>query len=511
MPASIRQTVAGAPLVMGLTPYTLRGPLVLPTGSKVRDWPPYVDEERLKMYDDFVALVENRPWDVFASLKLKGDQKEKIVLALALPELVCNVWADSVWTDPPQLEFKSDEANARWEIFARENDLQQAGWESVFSAAMRGTSVWKLHVDEDEPIEQIRLSEVPASIFFPKLMRGSDRLFEHVVLAWEEDRAAYGDKKPNYWHVREVHQLGDDGRYTITTQERKNTVVSGGWSLVKDVEETDLDFIPIVDLHGARWSGRYWGLSELSRITGIVDEIDNRLSDIAEVLEYHGKPILQVPKSLMRGLTLELGNDRAFGISDPALADVAKYITWDGKIADQLASLDKLLELALLTVEAPITYFGLGVEGGMPSGTAMRLRLQNYLKKAARWQRREANRLRAIGEFVQRIEGKAQKVARDSKVNDGSPLPADEEQDARIENLLTGNAKLSSRKTSIGKLRRVEDVDEEVKAIEAEESAAGATRPAPVAPGLAAAGVAVAGEEAEPPQGSAPPEVIGTA
>jgi hypothetical protein len=509
---ALRQTVAGAPLVWGLTPYTLLKPLDLSALIGAPDWAPYIDAERLAQYEAYEALVENRPWEVFDDLKLKGDQQSKIVIAMALPELVCNVWADSVWTDSPSLEFKADRANARWETFARENDIETAGWESVFGAAMRGTSVWKLHVDENDPIEQIRLDEIVPSIFFPRLKPGSDRTFVDVVLAWEEDRSA-PDEKPEWWQVREIHIVpSESGRYTIVAQERRrpNRVNdASGWSTTSRTE-TRIDFLPFLDLHGARWAGRYWGMSELARITSLVDEIDNRLSDIAEVLEYHGKPILQVPKSLMRNQTLELGADRAFGISDATLADVAKYITYDGKITEQLASLDKLLEVAFLTVETPRTYFGLGVEGAAVSGTSLRLQLQNYLKKAKRWQRREANRLRALGEFVMRIDGMSQEQARDSKVNDGSPLPADDEQEARIENLLTGNAVLSSRKTSIQKLRRVEDVDEEIAAIEAEQSAA--SQGAPAAPGITeTTGIPVegqVGEEPAPQEATQAPPVV---
>ena len=499
---AIRQTVRGAPVVWGLTPYTLLGPITLPGGDP-KDFPPYIDADRLEAYADYEALVENRPYEVFDDLKLKGDQRSKIVIALALPELVCNVWADSVWTDPPELEFAASGLNDRWEMFVRENDLQQAGWESVFSAAMRGTSIWKLHRDVNDPIEQVRLDEVPASLFFPRLKAGSDREFESVILAWEEDRGGYGGKS-DLWHVRELHVLDDEGKYRIRYQQRRPKETT--WLTQKPDETTDLDFVPFIDLHGARWSGRYWGMSELARITSVVDEIDNRLSDIAEVLEYHGKPILQVPKSLMRNQTLEIGADRAFGIGDKELADVARYITWDGKVDDQIAALDKLLELALLTCEVPPGYFGMGVEGSAVSGTALKLRLQNYLKKAARWQRRETKRLRQLGEFVMRIDGQNAKAARDSQAQHGSPLPADDEQEARIENLLTGNAVLSSRKTSIQKLRRVEDVDEELKRIEADMKSAAPT-PAIAAPGLSAAGVEVQpGEEPPPQTATAPPE-----
>jgi hypothetical protein len=508
--ASIRQSVRGAPIVVGLTPYTLLGPIDF-EGTLRTDFPPDIDSDRLERYGEYLALIENRPFDVFSDLQLKGEQRSKIVIALALPELICNVWADSVWGDAPKIEWKSDAANDRWERFAQENDIEQAGWESVFAAAFRGTSVLKLHRDENRAYEQVRLDEIPASLFFPSLKPGSDREFESVVLAWEEDRANPGDTRVDLWQVRELHVL-EGGRYVIHYEERKRgSTTKGGWRRVaeKGFSDTGLDFVPFVDLHGARWSGRYWGMSELARITSIIDEIDNRLSDIAEVLEYHGKPILQVPKSLLVGNTFLKGADRTVAISDPALADVTKYITYDAMPDSQIAALDKLVSLALLTCEIPSTYFGEGVEGGAPSGTALKLRLQNYLKKAARWQRRETQRLRTLGEYVMRIDGDgvSSDQARESKVTHGSPLPADDEQEARIENLLSGNAVLTSRETSITRLRRVEDVEEELAKIDGEQQATGAA--APTAPaGLEGAGITVEGTDADqgPQAAQEPPQ-----
>lgn len=484
---TIRNSVAGAPLVQALTPYTL-----LDTADALpSDFPPSVDFERLQKYQDYEALIENRPYDVFDDLQLKAGQQSKIVLALALPELICNVWADSVWNDPPTLEFGQSKANDRWQQFVRENDVEQRAWESVFSAGFRGTSVVHLIRDDDQAIEPIRWDEVSAAIFFPTLKKGSDREFESVTLAWEEDRGDGGAR--DRWQVRELHLI-ENGTYVIHYQERRATRAEGGWNETK-FERTDLDFLPFVDLHGARWSGRYWGVSELARIMSITDEVDNRLSDIAEVLEYHGKPVLQVPSSLVVNGVLQKGADRTFSLRDPEMKDVARYITYDAMIDSQIAALDRLLDLALLTCEVPSTYFGIGVEGSAPTGVAMKLRLQNYLKKAARWQRRETTRLRTVGEFLMRIDGEgvSNEQARDSKVMHGSPLPADDEQEARIESLLTGGEVLSSRRTSISRLRRVDDVDEELALIDqdAAQAASGAPSgtPTPQPTGLAAAGV----------------------
>jgi hypothetical protein len=210
--------------------------------------------------------------------------------------------------------------------------------------------------------------------------------------------------------------------------------------------------------------------------------MDNTLSNIAEILEYHGKPMLQVPASVIYGGTLLKGADRAMGIRRPEDKDIARYITYDGQIDAQLADLDRLLELILLTCEVPRTYFGIGTDTAPASGVSLKLQLQNYLKKAGRYQRAESMRLRALVPMALRLDGKVDKgklVDMMPKITHGSPLPADDEQEARIEQGLYG-AGMSSLELSLRKLRRVpaDEIDEEIARIEDEKAASVAALPA---------------------------------
>lgn len=500
----------GSPIVEGLTPYTRTSVQIVERRS---DWPPARDQARLSVYSDYMALIENRPGDIFDDLMAREDQKSKISLALGLPELLCNVWADAVWADPPEVEMPSTKLDDRWSAIDDANDFSEiGGWESMFGAAAWGTSVLRLRRDEarlDLYDSDVVVEEIDPAIYFPILKRGSSRDVQSVVLAWEEDRSDPDAEVQDIWQVREFHYV-EQGQYKSVRQERKpaGAFNRADFVIVKEEAPPGVDFLPFVDLHAKRWRGRYWGVSELSRIVTIVDEIDNTLSNVAEILEYHGKPMLQVPASVIYGGTFLKGADRTMGIRRPEEANIARYITYNGQITEQLADLDRLLELALLTCEVPRTYFGLGTNAAAPSGTSLKLQLQNYLKKAARYQRAESMRLRTLIPMAIRLDSKGGVAKlRDAmpEITHGSPLPADEEQEARIEQGLFG-AGMSSLELSIRKLRRVpaDQIDEEIARISAEKAASVSALPAALRANAGFPGAPATAPGAAQPSGTPP-------
>jgi hypothetical protein len=494
-----------SPLVMGLTPWT-KARLDWP--SIRTDWPPYQEADRLVRYAEYTALIENAPADVFDDLKLRDDQKTKILIAANLPELLCQVWADAIWSDPPTIELPSTAAEDAWEAIDKANRWTIEGAEeSIFGAAFSGHSIVRLFRSEELGAitgSEVQIEEIDPAIYFPILKAGSSRIVESVVLAWEEDRAPIDAPKQDVWQVREIHDV-DDGVYQIQKQERKQGGPTsqdpfrnvGGPQIAQGV-----DFLPIVDLHAKRWRGRYWGVSELHRQLSLVDEIDNTLSNVAEILEYHGKPLLQVPASMIFGGTLMKGADKAMGIRDPAQAPIARYITYDGQIANQLSQLDKLLELAFLTAEVPRTYFGLGLEGGVPSGTSLKLQLQNYLKKAGRWQRKETMRTETLVPMALHLAGGFQREDVVPEVGHGSPLPVDDEQQVRIVAAAV-TASLMTQKSGVRVMKRlgyVEDVDDEMNELEAEKEASVARMPQ-LPPGNDGQPTTRPGQPGQPPAG----------
>jgi hypothetical protein len=465
-----------APIVLSLTPY--RSTTFTPPSGR-DDWPPTIEQERLDRYLAYEALVENKPWDVFASLRLTPDQMTKVVLAVALPELLCNVWADALYgsEEPPNVNFATSSTSDRWaEIWKANGGDDVLGWEGIFSTAFRGVGVWKLRrarEDEDRP-EEIVIEEIVPSIYFPKTRRDG-RTLESVTLAYEEDRSEPGDDKTDVWQRKEEHTI-EGGQYVIRYLTRPAKDARGGWIEWLPEERPDgVDFLPFVETHAKRWSGRYWGMSELERNLTLFDEIDDRLSAIGEILDYHGSPILQVPKSTLFGGVFYKGADRTIGVANADEAGIARYVTYDAQASSQFGAVDKAIELAFLTSEVPPTYFGM-LEGAVYSGSALRLRLQNYLKKAARWQRKDEARLHALIHHALRLDGfpEGDELVPET-VEYGDPLPADDLENSQIENSLFAG-RLSSQETSIRRLRRVppKDVPAEIARIDADQEKTGA-------------------------------------
>lgn len=483
----------GSPLIMALTPYVVKA--YRPPTEK-EDWPPFAESERLTAYAQYEALVENRPWEVFDSMQLSRGQTTKVTLALALPELLCNVWADSLYgaAEPPDVAFANDAQGERWtEMWNANGGDDELGWEGVFGTAFTGCGVWKLRraFDDEARDDPIVIEELNPSIYFPR-PRSDGRTLDYVMLAYEEDVAGPDSARQEIWQRRERHYM-DGTQYVIRYETRRASSSSKlGWIKWKEDERPDgVDFLPFVEMHTKRWRGRYWGMSELQRNLTLFDEIDDRLSAIGEILDYHGAPILQVPKSVIIGGVFQKGADRTIGAANPDEASIARYITYDGQASAQFAAIDKAIELAFLTAEVPPAYFGM-IEGAAYSGSALRLRLQNYLKKAARYKAKDEARIRELASKGLRLDGQARDAIEIESVNYGDPLPADDLENSQIESTLVA-ARLSSRETSVRRLRRVpaEKLDEELAKIKGDEDAAGEGAQRALAPpaGLAGAGI----------------------
>jgi SPP1 Gp6-like portal protein len=485
------------PIIMGVTPYT-RTRYRSPLGS-ANDWPPLIDSDRIETLEVYEALIENRVWDVFESARLSPEQATKVQIAIALPELLCNVWADALYGSegtPVDIEFAADATRDRFDDIWRDNGgFDVLGWEGVFGTAFSGFGFWKLRrAGEDElRREEIVIEELDPRIVFPRLKRDG-RTIDHVVLAYEE--ADFEGDREVTMQRRERHFM-DGEQYVIQYATRRAGETAWieweGPGRAAEERPDGVNFLPFVDMHAKRWRGRYWGVSELARQMSAIDEIDDRLSAIGEILDYHGNPLLVVPKSTMFGGVFYKGSDRVIGAATPEDAQIARYVTFEGMINEQISAIDKVLELISLTAEIPLPYFGI-TEGATYSGSALRLRLQNYLKKASRWQRKDESRIRLLAQMALELDGSVGSgdALVPTKITYGDPLPADDFENSNIESTLVG-AKLSSRKTSITRLRRVDDVDEEMKLIddesEADVTAAQGAGNVPAPAGLTAAGI----------------------
>lgn len=132
----------------------------------------------------------------------------------------------------------------------------------------------------------------------------------------------------------------------------------------------------------------YWGASDYEDIESLQDAINNRLSNIDEVLDKHSNPILVLPTGTMRydpatGKYYSLKIDReAMEANDAdAGAKLPRYVTWEAQLSAAFSEIDKLFDTIMLVSQISPTLFGLSKTYASDSAKALKIRMVQTLAK----------------------------------------------------------------------------------------------------------------------------------
>jgi hypothetical protein len=223
-----------------------------------------------------------------------------------------------------------------------------------------------------------------------------------VTLAWVKRDPKQANRAYLRAEVHEPgvirHQLYDLGTVsTLSTTGSQNVAVPIGGKAVQQIplgtleayaelpeeEQTGLDHIPVFHVPNFRYGSRFWGISDYEGLESLFESLNNRVSQIDEVLDKHVAPKIVVPPGFVdedgkihfdRMETIELGP----GDQPPS------YITWDAHLAAAFTQFEKLLDLLFMLSETAPSAFGLDKFGVAESGRALRLRLLRTLAKINR-------------------------------------------------------------------------------------------------------------------------------
>lgn len=132
----------------------------------------------------------------------------------------------------------------------------------------------------------------------------------------------------------------------------------------------------------------YWGASDYESIVSLQDAINNRLSNIDEVLDKHSNPILVLPSGIMRfdestGQYYALKSDKeVIEATDPeAGAKLPRYVTWDAQLGAAFNEIDKLIDVIMLASQMSPSLFGLSKNYAADSAKALKIRMVQTLAK----------------------------------------------------------------------------------------------------------------------------------
>lgn len=451
--------------------------------------------ERIKRYrmneylfkgDHFRAFTEN-PY-------LSKSQRNTLQMSINLPSIICKKSADFLFGESMRVLSGKGDDTAEQKAFDRithTNNFNILTYESALSNSYYGDAFIKVRYGQEYngmlpkeiDVPRVFIENLDPKTVFPEYFSYDKSKLKGIHIAvpvWDEDLEGYilnvESHYPNLilytrYHITPMIYAVDG---TIT-QYKINGEVEGSREYTKTGIPTPL----VVHIPNTGIVGQWEGIDDLTEHHGIFDEINNRLSQISEILDKHSDPSMVVPTGL---LDEDEDGNTSFNVSHNKVFEILgkedvipQYITWDGQLANAFTELDKLVELLLTTAEIPTVVLGKGDSGTSgSSGLAIKWRMNSLLAKINRKRQYYQKGIQTILYISQMLETNLgiadyQITVPVLQFNDG--LPKDEMEQANIMAIRSGGAKTISQKSAVMILNNMteEQAEKEIERINQEQ------------------------------------------
>lgn len=458
--------------------------------------------KRIQRYKDNKKLFLGFHYDVFDKIQKRlssAKHRELVYVSANLPGIICKKSADFLFGENPHFSAgKKDDSNEQkaLERIIEDNELHITNYESSLGNAYRGDSFYKVRwgqnydgiLPADVDPFRVFIESQNAEYVFPECVPGD----ANKILAYH---IAYPTKVAgsyNEWvlHV-ESHYPGfiqySKWRMNPLTVTVDNEITE--WKIyaeILDARETVKTGVPfplVVHIPNYSTDEGWDGIDDLTEHKALFDEINNRLSQIAVILDKHADPAIAVPAGTLGedevgNPVFRVGLDKVFEVMGKDDV-IPQYITWDGQLQNAFTELEKLLELLLINAEIPAVALGKGDSGTSgSSGLSIKWRMNSLLAKINRKRQYYDKGLKRILYIAQLLEkerlGKVDYEVSVPKIKFNDGLPKDEAETANIMSIRTGGKATISQKTAIMQMDGLteEQADAELKRMEEEEQTA---------------------------------------
>jgi hypothetical protein len=230
----------------------------------------------------------------------------------------------------------------------------------------------------------VRILNVDPFHFFPIWASDDLAALQRVALcgrlAAAEARERYGWQGPvRSFSGRASGEAGAAGGEVETlevwTADRFQLVIEG--EQVRD-DPNPYGFIPFVHVPNLQPPNTPWGVSDLLDVIPLNRELDERMSDQADVIRYHADPPV-VFRGVERHSDLAVGPGTVWDL--PRDADVA-LLEWRGSLPTLQEHIERVLRALYEVAETPRTSFG--DSGRLLSGVALETELQPLIQRTLR-------------------------------------------------------------------------------------------------------------------------------
>jgi hypothetical protein len=239
--------------------------------------------------------------------------------------------------------------------FAVASKLHPMLYEAAVTAGWAGRAWWQFVVQGG----QVRAQNVPPEHVFPRYAAGASDLVGATIkypitLADRSKRQkclriidhALGQVRNELW------ELDAGGR---VVRQASLDLLGGD---ISPVQPTGIDRLTIVCVENFTTGGR--GASDYDGAESLIDEINNRLTQISRILDQHGDPVVQALESLFDENGELKISGRAIRVDSLKDGDAVRYVTWNAQLEHAAVELDRAMRAFLRHMEVAPSLVGLG-------------------------------------------------------------------------------------------------------------------------------------------------------
>lgn len=451
------------------------------------EYPPPSHMARLNRYKENKKLFLGEAYDVFKRYNgaLSTYDQNLVYVSANLAGIIVKKSADFLFGETPTYSAGKEDSSPEQEAierFVSDNHLTIKNYQSAMGNAYRGDSFYKVRWAQKydgalpptiDPFKVIIENQNALYVFPETSVNNATEIGVYHI--------AYPVEVPNtkgmeWLLIVETHSPGfiEERQFKMNPVNYTTYGNPTSWKIyaeiveAQNVIETGVPLPLVVHVPNYQADDCWEGIDDLTEHKAILDEINNRLTRIADILDKHSDPAMVVPAGTLEedaegNAQYLVGRDKIFEMNDKNEVE-PKYITWDGMLLAAFQELDLLMKTLFMTAELPEIALGTGDAGTSgASGISIKFRLNSLLAKINRKRQFYDKGLKEVLTIAQLLETTRPNSTAGYELfnpiihfKDG--LPTDDAETANIMAIRTGGKATLSQKTA---LMRADDMTEE--------------------------------------------------
>lgn len=460
-------------------------------------------ETRIERYKENKKLFMGDHLDVFHKYgnKINHTQKELLYISVNLASIICKKSADFLFGESVQVSAGTTDKSKEQKALDRlteNNDMNIKNYESALSNAYRGDSFYKIRLGQEFNGElppeldeyKVIIENQNAEYVFPETMVGdANKIRAYHVAVPERVDNGLKEMVDSKWllHVEShyagkieyscfhLHPIKMNTKGEIEAYRIGHELVEKRYAVATGVAVPLVVHVPNMALDDA-WNG----IDDITEHRSILDEINNRITQISDILDKHADAPIAVPLGTLRedsngNVVYNVAQEKVFEIAGKDDV-IPQYITNQNPLVDQaFKELEMLIDLLLTVAEIPSVALGRNDSGTSgSSGLSIKWRMNNLLAKINRkrqYYEKGLKRVYLVAQMLENAAGIDSYKATIPKLNFRNGLPKDAMEEANIMAIRTGGKPTISQKSAIMQLEGLteEQAEAEIERMGAEE------------------------------------------